>query len=93
MFLPSFQRPGFIPLQNHGQNYSIAYSDSYVFRHPGYTTEMYCVSCEVPTEFIYVMQKKVDRRCGIVVRVPGYTTEMYYVSSEVPIEFIYSYVM
>jgi hypothetical protein len=22
---------------------------------PGYTTEMYCVSCEVRTEFIYVM--------------------------------------
>jgi hypothetical protein len=22
---------------------------------PGYRTEMYCASCEVPTEFIYVM--------------------------------------
>jgi hypothetical protein len=33
---------------------------------------MYCVSCEVRTEFIYVMQKKVDRLCGLVVRVPGY---------------------
>jgi hypothetical protein len=26
-----------------------------VVRVPGYTTEMYCVSCEVRTEFIYVM--------------------------------------
>jgi hypothetical protein len=26
-----------------------------VGRVPGYTTEMYCVSCEVRTEFIYVM--------------------------------------
>jgi hypothetical protein len=43
-----------------------------VFRVPGYTTEMYCVSCEVRTEFIYVMQKKVDRLYGLVVRVPGY---------------------
>jgi hypothetical protein len=40
-------------------------------------TEMYCDSCEVRTEFIYVMQKKVDRLCGLVDRVPGYTTEMY----------------
>jgi hypothetical protein len=31
-----------------------------------------CASCEVRTEFIYVMQKKVDRLCGLVVRVPGY---------------------
>jgi hypothetical protein len=37
---------------------------------PGYRTEMYCVSCEVRTEFMYVM-KKVDRLCGLVVRVPG----------------------
>jgi hypothetical protein len=36
------------------------------------TTEMYCVSCEVQPEFIYVMQKKVDRLCALVVRVPGY---------------------
>jgi hypothetical protein len=28
---------------------------SLVVRVPGYTTEMYCVSCEVRTEFIYVM--------------------------------------
>jgi hypothetical protein len=33
---------------------------------------MYCVSCEVRTEFIYIMWKKVDRFCGLVVRVPGY---------------------
>jgi hypothetical protein len=26
-----------------------------VLRVPGYTTEMYCASCEVRTEFIYVM--------------------------------------
>jgi hypothetical protein len=26
-----------------------------VVRVSGYTTEMYCVSCEVQTEFIYVM--------------------------------------
>jgi hypothetical protein len=33
---------------------------------------MYCVSCEVRTEFIYVMYKKVDHLCHLVVRVPGY---------------------
>jgi hypothetical protein len=43
-----------------------------VVRVPGYTTEMYCVSSEVRTEFIYVMWKKVDRLCGLVVRVSGY---------------------
>jgi hypothetical protein len=43
-----------------------------VVRVPGYTTEMYCVSCEVQTEFIYVMYKKLDRFCRLVVRVPGY---------------------
>jgi hypothetical protein len=43
-----------------------------VVRVPGYITEMYCDSCEVRTEFIYIMQKKVDRLCGLVVRVPGY---------------------
>jgi hypothetical protein len=40
-----------------------------VVRIPGYRTEMYCVSCEVRTEF---MQKKVDRLCGIVVSGPCY---------------------
>jgi hypothetical protein len=30
-----------------------------VVRVLGYTTEMYCASCEVRTEFIYVMYKKV----------------------------------
>jgi hypothetical protein len=52
---------------------------------PGFTTEMYCASCDVRTEFIYiyiyiyiyVMQKKVDRLCGLVLRVPVYATEMY----------------
>jgi hypothetical protein len=47
-----------------------------VVRVPGYSTEMYCASVEVRTEFIYVMKKKVDRLWGLVVRVPGYTTEM-----------------
>jgi hypothetical protein len=50
---------------------------------------MYCVSCEVRTEFMYVMLKKVDRLCDLVVRVPGYRTEMYCVSCEVRTEFIY----
>jgi hypothetical protein len=60
-----------------------------VVRVPGYTTEMYCVSCEVRTEFIYVMYKKVDRLCVLVVRFRGYRTEMYCVSCEVRTEFIY----
>jgi hypothetical protein len=51
--------------------------------------ETECASCEVRTEFIYVMQKKVDRLCGLVVRVPGYRTEMYCASCEVRTEFIY----
>jgi hypothetical protein len=59
-----------------------------VFRVPGYTTEMYCDSCEVRTEFIYVMWKKVDRLCDLVFRVPGYTTEMYCDSFEVRTVFI-----
>jgi hypothetical protein len=33
---------------------------------------MYRVSCEVRTEFIYVLWTKVDRLCGLVVRVSGY---------------------
>jgi hypothetical protein len=60
-----------------------------VVRVPGYITEMYCVSCEGRTEFIYVMEKKVDRLYGLVARVPGYTTEMYCVSCEGRTEFIY----
>jgi hypothetical protein len=43
-----------------------------VVRVPGYITEMYCASCEVRTEFLYAIYKKVDRLCGLVVRVPGY---------------------
>jgi hypothetical protein len=45
-----------------------------VVRVPGYRTEMYFASCEVRTECIYsyVMYKKVNLLCGIVVRVPGY---------------------
>jgi hypothetical protein len=38
-----------------------------VVRVPGYITEIYCDSCEVQTEFMYVMYKKVDRLCGLVV--------------------------
>jgi hypothetical protein len=60
-----------------------------VVRVLGCRTEMYCVSCEVRTEFIYVMYKKVDRLCGLMVRVPGYTTEIYCVSCEVQTKFIY----
>jgi hypothetical protein len=61
-----------------------------VVRVPSYGTEMYCVSFEVRTGFMYVMQKKVDRPCGrLVVRVPGCRTEMYYVSCEVRTEFKY----
>jgi hypothetical protein len=37
---------------------------------------MYCDSCEVGTEFIYVMWKKIDRLCSLVVRIPSYTKEM-----------------
>jgi hypothetical protein len=37
----------------------------------------------------YVMKKKLDRLCGLVVRVPGYTTEMYCDSCEVRTEFTY----
>jgi hypothetical protein len=54
-----------------------------VVRVPGYRTETYCVSCEVRTDFMYVMYKKVDRLCGLVVRVPGSRTEMYCVTCEV----------
>jgi hypothetical protein len=49
-----------------------AAAEGLVVRVPGYTMEMYCASCEVRTELIYVMYKKVDRLCGLVVRVPGY---------------------
>jgi hypothetical protein len=48
-----------------------------VVRVPGNRTVMYCASCEVRTEFVYVMYKKVDRLCGLVVRVPGNRTEIY----------------
>jgi hypothetical protein len=47
-----------------------------VVKVPGYRKEMYYASCEVRTEFVYVMQKKVDRLCGLMVRVPGYRTEI-----------------
>jgi hypothetical protein len=41
-----------------------------VVKGPGYRSEMYCVPCEVRTEFIYVMQKKADRLCGLVATDP-----------------------
>jgi hypothetical protein len=59
-----------------------------VVRVPGYRMEMYFISCEVQTEFIYVMQKKEDRLGGLVVRVPGNRTEIYCVSCEERTEFI-----
>jgi hypothetical protein len=59
-----------------------------VVRVPGYRAEMYSVSGEIRTEFIYVMKKKVDRLCGLGVRVPGYRAEMYSVSGEIRTEFI-----
>jgi hypothetical protein len=43
-----------------------------VARVPDYRTEIYCVSCEVRTEFIYFIYMKVDRLYGLVVRVPDY---------------------
>jgi hypothetical protein len=59
-----------------------------VVRVSGYRTEMYYASCEVRTEFIYIMKKKADRLCALVASVPGYRTEMYWVSCEVRTEFI-----
>jgi hypothetical protein len=57
-------------------NFEYTYTDDrlcgLVVRVPGYTTEKYCASCEVRTEFIYVMLDKVDCLCGLVVRVLGY---------------------
>jgi hypothetical protein len=57
-----------------------------VVRVHGYRTEMYWVTREVRTEFMW---KKVDRLCGLVVRVPGYRTEMYWVTREVRTEFVW----
>jgi hypothetical protein len=53
-------------------------------------TQRRCTVLPVRYELnLYVMWKKVDRLCGLVVRVPGYTTEMYCVSYEIRTEFIY----
>jgi hypothetical protein len=38
---------------------------------------------------LYVMLKKVDRLCDLVVSVPGYRTKIYCVSCEVRTEFMY----
>jgi hypothetical protein len=51
-------------------------SSGLVVRVPGCRTEMYCVSCEVRAQFIYVMKEKVDRLYDLVIRVPAYRTEM-----------------
>jgi hypothetical protein len=52
-------------------------------------TEQRCIVLPVRYELnLYVMQKKVDRPCGLAVRVPAYITEMYCVSREVRTEFI-----
>jgi hypothetical protein len=57
-------------------------------RIPGYTTETYCVSCEVRTEYIcYVEESR--PLCDLVVRVPGYTTKTYCASCDVRTEFLY----
>jgi hypothetical protein len=75
--------------QQKGYNYVIQCLCGLVVRVLDYTTEMYCVSCDVRTEFMYVMWKKVHRLCGLVVRVPDYTTEMYCASCEVQTDFMY----
>jgi hypothetical protein len=55
-------------------------------RVPGYRTEVYCVSCEVRTEFIcYVEESRPPLWSNG--RVPGY--RVYCVSCEVRTEFIY----
>jgi hypothetical protein len=41
---------------------------------------------------LYVLCRKVDRLCDLVVRVPGYRSEMYCVSCEVRTEYIYIYI-
>jgi hypothetical protein len=48
-----------------------------VVRVPGYRTEMYCVSCEIETEFevqteLICYVEESDRLCGLVVTVLGY---------------------
>jgi hypothetical protein len=54
----------------------------------GYGTEIYCVSCEVRTEFICYVQESTPPLWSSG-QVPGYTTEMYCASCEVRTEFIY----
>jgi hypothetical protein len=42
--------------ENHPNTYiAVMHLYGLVVRVPGYRTEMYCPSCEVRTEFIYVM--------------------------------------
>jgi hypothetical protein len=54
-----------------------------------YRTEMYFASCEVRTDFIHVMHKKVYRVCCLVVRVSGYRKEIYCASCKVWTDFIH----
>jgi hypothetical protein len=52
--------------------------------------EQRCIVFPVRYElYLYVMEKKLDRLCGLVVRVPDYRTEMYCASCQVRNEFIY----
>jgi hypothetical protein len=50
-----YQQAGPYIKQNVDMNYKSDRLCGLVVRVPGYRTEMYCVSCEVRTEFIYVM--------------------------------------
>jgi hypothetical protein len=59
-----------------------------VIRVPGYTTELYCDSCEVRTEFIcYVEESRPP--LWFSDQSSGYTTELYCDSCEVRTEFMY----
>jgi hypothetical protein len=51
------------------------------------------ISVRYELNLMYVMYKKVDCLCGVVVRVPGYRTDIYIyiycVTCEIRTEFIY----
>jgi hypothetical protein len=59
-----------------------------VVRVPVYIKDMYRASCEVRTEIINIVYKKVDLLFVIVVRVPDFLTAMYCASCEVLTQFI-----
>jgi hypothetical protein len=44
-----------LEIRDHRVSVALGFWPGLVVRVPGYTTEMYCASCEVRTEFIYVM--------------------------------------